>query len=75
MALTLLLERLLRLLLLGLQPFPLEAIHDQYLPLAVASIAISTLLSVYLYAASFGDAHDGVSRLLARGGQSGVCCS
>lgn len=55
-----------------LGPFPLAVIYDEYLHLAVAAIAISWGLAVYLYIASFGAArHDGVARLLARGGQTG----
>lgn len=52
--------------------FPLAAIYDEYLHLAMAAIAISVGLSVYLYLTSFGAAeHDGVARLLASGGQTG----
>ena len=52
--------------------FPLAVLYDEYLQLAIAAIAISSALAVYLYVSSFGaPQHDGVARLLAPGGQSG----
>jgi hypothetical protein len=57
---------------LQLGAFPLAVIHDEFLHLAIAAIAISSALALYLYVSSFGVAqHDGVARLLAPGGQSG----
>ena len=55
-----------------LGPFPLAVIYDEYLHLAIAAITIAVALSVYLYLSSFGAAeHNGVTRLLASGGQTG----
>jgi hypothetical protein len=45
---------------------PLTWLYDHYLQLATSAIAFSCLLSVYLYASSFGR-----GKLVAEGGNSG----
>ena len=56
-----------RILKIYFQSFPLQLLYDYYADLALSSIVLCTILSIYLYIKSFCS-----NALLAKGGNSGV---